>query len=236
MGFRRIFRESFAVLIAAAMPFPVLVAAEAISILPGKGIGTLDLSTVFRIVHRGVRGEFSSQRHKAFPAVAECRGNSMSAKGTWILPEDKIPVQFDFSAKLNKNGDAGSFTYKLQAPRPVPTQMLMLQFELPDSELAGKEIQFDGAEPVTLPETTAGYRVAERKQVRKISLPLREGRMEITLSRPVDVAVNDNRKKRCSAIPDEPFSAPPPNPGVYSLRTGAFAPTRSLPRRATSVR
>lgn len=194
MEFQQFFRRSFAMLIAAALPFPVLVATETISILPGKGIGTLDLSTVFRIVHRGVRGEFSSQRHKAFPAVAECKGNAMSAKGTWVLPEDKIPVQFDFFANLNKNGDTGSFTYKLQAPRPVPTQMLMLQFELPDSELAGKEILFDDGAPVTLPETSAGYRVAERKQVRKISLPLREGRMEINLSRPVDVAVNDNRK------------------------------------------
>ena len=77
MEFQQFFRRSFAMLIAAALPFPVLVATETISILPGKGIGTLDLSTVFRIVHRGVRGEFSSQRHKAFPAVAECKSPPM---------------------------------------------------------------------------------------------------------------------------------------------------------------
>jgi hypothetical protein len=82
-----------AAFIVMTMSLPSLIATEAIGILAGKGIGTPDLSTVFRIVHRGVRGEFSSQRHKAFPAVAECKGNSMSAKGTWVLPEDKISVE-----------------------------------------------------------------------------------------------------------------------------------------------
>lgn len=192
MNFRRISGSCFTVLAIALASSSA--AAEVIGILPGKGIGTLDLSTVFRVVHRGVRGEFSSQRHKAFPAVAECRGNSMTARGKWVLPEDKIPVAFDFSAELNRSADAGRFTYRLEAPRPVPTRMLMLQFELPESEMAGKEILFDGGNPVTLPETCAGYPVAVRKQVRNISLPLRDGRMEIALSRPVDVTVNDNRK------------------------------------------
>ena len=102
-------------------------------------------------------------------------------------------MKFDFSAKLSKSADAGSFTCKLEAPCPVPTQMLMLQFELPESEMVDKEILFEGAEPVTLPEISANYRVTERKQVRKPSLPLHDGRMEIILSRPIDVAVNDNR-------------------------------------------
>ena len=67
--------------------------------------------------------------------------------------------------------------------------MLMLQFELPESEMEDKEILFEGAEPVI----SANYRVTERKQVRKLSLLLHDGRMEIILSRPIDVAVNDNR-------------------------------------------
>lgn len=196
MEFHQFFRKSFAALVVASVTLSQLAAADVIGIQQGKGLGTLDFSTVFRIVHFGVRGQFSSQRHKAFPAVAKCRGTSMTARGEWVLPEDKIPVNFDFSAELNKTADAGRFTYKLKAQRPVPTRMLVLQFELPESEMAGKEILFDGAEPVILPETSAGYRVAERKQVRKLSLPLRDGRMEISLSRPVDVTVNDNRKNK----------------------------------------
>lgn len=194
MGGREILRRWLAVFFATTLWLPSLVAAEAISILPGKGIGTLDLSTVFRVVHLGARGEFSSQRHKAFPAVAVCKNNSMQATGVWVLPEDKIPVHFDFAAKLNPTSDAGTFTYKLRAEQPVPTRMLMLQFELPESEMVGKEILFEGTDGVTLPENCTGYRLAQRKQIRKISLPLRDGRMEITLSRPVEVAVNDNRK------------------------------------------
>ncbi|WP_294436442.1 hypothetical protein [uncultured Victivallis sp.] len=196
MEFHQFFRKSFAALVVAGVTMSQLAAADVIGIQQGKGLGTLDFSTVFRIVHFGVRGQFSSQRHKAFPAVAKCRGTSMAARGEWVLPEDKIPVKFDFSAELNKTADAGRFTYKLEAQRPVPTRMLVLQFELPESEMAGKEILFDGAEPVVLPETCDKYRVAMRKQVQKLSLPLRNGRMEISLSRPVDVTVNDNRKNK----------------------------------------
>ena len=92
MEFHQFFRKSFAALVVASVTLSQLAAADVIGIQQGKGLGTLDFSTVFRIVHFGVRGQFSSQRHKAFPAVAKCRGTSMTARGEWVLPEDKIPV------------------------------------------------------------------------------------------------------------------------------------------------
>lgn len=170
-----------------------IASSETISILPDKGLGSIERSIGFRVVHQGANGAFTSQRHQAFPKCGQVSGRKYHYLGNWKFPESVSPVKFDISYDLTNPNRVG-LNYHFKASDPVSSKVFALQLEIPSAEFIGRPVAFDG-KTVSFPEKRDKYLLFSGIGIRRIELPLREGVLAIIPSSPILVNLIDQRKE-----------------------------------------